>query len=139
MSVFAALLITLVAVAMGAPATAQNKVVVYSANDGNLDRFVFDAFTKETGIAGASTEGIRGEKQEPLGLAAGPPPITNFGISAILAISLIHDQFIRFCISDHQITCDPPITRFFAPTPAFLHLSLQTKPLIQFDPRVTLA
>ena len=48
---FAVLLITLVAVAMGGTVNAQNKVVVYSANGGNLNRFVFDGFTKETGIA----------------------------------------------------------------------------------------
>ena len=45
-------LLTAIAVmTFGGLAHAQNKVVVYSANDSNLDRFVFDAFTKETGIA----------------------------------------------------------------------------------------
>jgi len=72
---FALLLIALVAVAMGGTVKAQNKVVVYSANDGNLNRFLFDAFTKETGIAVEGVEGgsgvlfrrIASEKDKPLG------------------------------------------------------------------------
>jgi iron(III) transport system substrate-binding protein len=60
---------------MSAPAFAQNKVVVYSANDANLNRFVFDAFTKETGIAVEGVEAgsgvlfrrIASEKEKPLG------------------------------------------------------------------------
>ena len=48
----AVVLLTAIAVmALSGLAHAQNKVVVYSANDSNLDRAVFDAFTKETGIA----------------------------------------------------------------------------------------
>lgn len=72
---FTALLITLVTVAMVGTAAAQSKVVVYSANDGNLNRFVFDAFTKETGIAVEGVEAgsgvlfrrIGSEKEKPLG------------------------------------------------------------------------
>lgn len=72
---FAGLLITLIAVVMGGTAEAQNKVVVYSANDGNLNRFVFDGFTKETGIAVEGVEAgsgvlfrrIASERERPLG------------------------------------------------------------------------
>jgi iron(III) transport system substrate-binding protein len=72
---FVVLLITLVAVAMGGAVKAQNKVVVYSANDGNLNRFVFDNFTKETGIAvegiaagsGVLFRRIASEHEKPLG------------------------------------------------------------------------
>ena len=46
----AMLLISGAAMALSGPAAAQGKVVVYSANDANLNRFVFEAFTKETGI-----------------------------------------------------------------------------------------
>jgi iron(III) transport system substrate-binding protein len=54
---------------------AQNKVVVYSANDANLNRFVFDGFTKETGITVEGVEAgsgvlfrrIASEKEKPLG------------------------------------------------------------------------
>lgn len=72
---FAVLLITLVVVAMSGTAQAQNKVVVYSANDGNLNRFVFEGFTKDTGIAVEGIEAgsgvlfrrIASERQKPLG------------------------------------------------------------------------
>ena len=72
---FAVLLITLVAVAMGGTVNAQNKVVVYSANGGNLNRFAFDGFTKETGIAvegvtagsGVLFRRIASEREKPLG------------------------------------------------------------------------
>jgi iron(III) transport system substrate-binding protein len=65
----------LAALLLASPATAQNKVVVYSANDANLDRFVFDAFTKDTGIAveevsagsGVLFRRIASEKEKPLG------------------------------------------------------------------------
>ena len=69
-------LLTAIAVmTFGGLAHAQNKVVVYSANDSNLDRFVFDAFTKETGIAveevtagsGVLFRRISSEKDKPLG------------------------------------------------------------------------
>jgi iron(III) transport system substrate-binding protein len=54
---------------------AQNKVVVYSANDANLNRFVFDGFTKETGItvegieagSGVLFRRIASEHERPLG------------------------------------------------------------------------
>jgi iron(III) transport system substrate-binding protein len=68
-------LTALAALMMATPASAQNKVVVYSANDANLDRFVFDAFTKDTGIAveevsagsGVLFRRIASEKEKPLG------------------------------------------------------------------------
>jgi iron(III) transport system substrate-binding protein len=65
-----------IALAMGTGAAmAQNKVVVYSANGGNLNHFVFDAFTKETGIAVEGVEAgsgvlfrrIASEHERPLG------------------------------------------------------------------------
>ena len=60
---------------LASPAGAQNKVVVYSANDANLNRFVFDAFTKDTGVAVENVEAgsgvlfkrIASEKEKPLG------------------------------------------------------------------------
>jgi iron(III) transport system substrate-binding protein len=69
------LLVALAAVTFSGAAWAQGKVVVYSANDSNLDRFVFDAFTKDTGIAveGVSAGScdlfrrIASEKDKPLG------------------------------------------------------------------------
>ena len=54
----AAFLIVATALAFGGtPARAQGKLVVYSANDANLDRFVFEAFTRETGIEVEPVEG----------------------------------------------------------------------------------
>jgi len=61
--------------AVGGPAVAQGRLVVYSANDANLNRFVFDAFTRETGIAVDPVEGgsgvmfrrIASEREHPLG------------------------------------------------------------------------
>jgi iron(III) transport system substrate-binding protein len=69
------LLVALSALTLGGAAWAQGKVVVYSANDSNLDRFVFDAFTKDTGIAvegvsagsGVLFRRIASEKDKPLG------------------------------------------------------------------------
>src|SRR5438105_338340 len=57
------------------PAAGDGKVVVYSANDANLNRFVFDAFGRETGIAVEQVEAgsgvlfrrIASEKERPLG------------------------------------------------------------------------
>ncbi|MGI8524967.1 MAG: extracellular solute-binding protein [Pseudolabrys sp.] len=71
----AVMLIAAAAMANAGAAVAQNKVVVYSANDANLNRFVFDAFTKETGIAVEAIEGGSGvvfrriisERERPLG------------------------------------------------------------------------
>src|SRR3979490_2930938 len=56
-------------------ARAAGKVVVYTANDSNLNRFVFEAFTKETGIevkpveagSGVVFRRINSEKERPLG------------------------------------------------------------------------
>ena len=62
------------AAAMG-PALGQGKVVVYTSNDSNLNRFVFEAFKKETGIevepveagSGVIFRRIASEKDRPLG------------------------------------------------------------------------
>src|ERR1700731_252438 len=56
-------------------AAAQGRVTVYSANDANLNRFVFEAFTRETGIAVDGVEAgsgvlfrrVASEKDHPLG------------------------------------------------------------------------
>ena len=40
----------LLAAATATSALGQGKVVVYTSNDSNLNRFVFEAFKKETGI-----------------------------------------------------------------------------------------
>jgi len=61
--------------ALAGPAGAQGRLVVYSANDANLNRFVFDAFTRETGIDVEPVEGgsgvvfrrIASERERPLG------------------------------------------------------------------------
>ena len=71
----ALLLLAAAAVTSSGAASAQNKVVVYSANDANLNRFVFDAFTKETGITVEGVEAgsgvlfrrIASEHERPLG------------------------------------------------------------------------
>jgi iron(III) transport system substrate-binding protein len=63
------------ALAFAGPAAAQGKIVVYTANDSNLNRFVFDAFTKETKIevepveagSGVLFRRIASEKASPLG------------------------------------------------------------------------
>jgi iron(III) transport system substrate-binding protein len=65
----------LLAVAAVGPARAQGKVVVYTSNDSNLNRFVYDAFKKETGIevegveagSGVIFRRIASEKDRPLG------------------------------------------------------------------------
>jgi iron(III) transport system substrate-binding protein len=57
------------------PAFGQGKVVVYTSNDSNLNRFVYDAFRKETGIevegveagSGVIFRRIASEKDRPLG------------------------------------------------------------------------
>ena len=46
----AALLLAGAAAMAAGPAAGQGKVVVYTSNDSNLNRYVFDAFKKETGI-----------------------------------------------------------------------------------------
>jgi iron(III) transport system substrate-binding protein len=56
-------------------ARAAGKVVIYTANDSNLNRFVFDAFSKETGIevepveagSGVLFRRIASERERPLG------------------------------------------------------------------------
>jgi len=71
----AACALVLAALALAGPAAAQGRLVVYSANDANLDRFVFEAFTRETGIAVEPVEGgsgvvfrrIASERERPLG------------------------------------------------------------------------
>jgi iron(III) transport system substrate-binding protein len=71
----AALAIVIAALALGGPAAAQDRLVVYSANDANLNRFVFEAFTRETGIEVEPVEGgsgvvfrrIASERERPLG------------------------------------------------------------------------
>ncbi len=63
------------ALAIAGPAGAQGKLAVYSANDANLNRFVFEAFTRETGIEVEPVEGgsgvvfrrIASERERPLG------------------------------------------------------------------------
>ena len=56
-------------------AQAAGKVVVYTSNDSNLNRFVFEAFTKETGIevepveagSGVVFRRVASERERPLG------------------------------------------------------------------------
>jgi len=72
---FALLVIAAATLASTNAVHAQNKVVVYSANDANLNRFVFDGFTKETGItvegieagSGVLFRRIASEHERPLG------------------------------------------------------------------------
>jgi len=60
--------------ALAGPAAAQGKIVVYTANDANLNRFVFDAFTRETKIeiepveagSGVLFRRIASERERPL-------------------------------------------------------------------------
>ncbi|MGE0525002.1 MAG: extracellular solute-binding protein [Variibacter sp.] len=57
------------------PAAAQEKVVVYTSNDATLNRYIFDAFKKETGIevepveagSGVIFRRAQSEKERPLG------------------------------------------------------------------------
>jgi len=63
------------ALACATPAAAQQKLVVYTANESNLNHFIFDAFAKETGIqvepveagSGVLFRRIASEKEHPLG------------------------------------------------------------------------
>ncbi len=63
------------AIAVTSPAAAQGKIVVYTSNDSNLNRFVFDAFRKETGIevepveagSGVVFRRMASERERPLG------------------------------------------------------------------------
>ena len=69
------LLIAGAAIGVAGPAAAQGKVVVYTSNDSNLNRFVFDAFKKETGIevepveagSGVVFRRMASERERPLG------------------------------------------------------------------------
>jgi iron(III) transport system substrate-binding protein len=68
-------LIAAAALMFGGPAAGQGRLVVYSSNDANLNRFVFEAFTRETGIEVDPVEGgsgvvfrrIASERERPLG------------------------------------------------------------------------
>jgi iron(III) transport system substrate-binding protein len=68
-------LLALASILFAGQATAQGKVVVYTSNDSNLNRFVFDAFRKETGIeveqveagSGVVFRRIQSERERPLG------------------------------------------------------------------------
>jgi iron(III) transport system substrate-binding protein len=70
----ATLLFAGASIALAGPAAAQ-KVVVYTSNDSNLNRYVFDAFKKETGIEVEGVEAGSGvvfrrmasERERPLG------------------------------------------------------------------------
>jgi len=69
------LLLAGASIAFGAPAMGQGKVVVYTSNDSNLNRFVFEEFKKETGIVVEQVEAGSGvilrrmasERERPLG------------------------------------------------------------------------
>jgi iron(III) transport system substrate-binding protein len=71
------LLMSLAALALACaqPAAAQQKLIVYTANESNLNHFIFDAFAKETGIqvepveagSGVLFRRIASEKAHPLG------------------------------------------------------------------------
>ena len=70
----AALLVAALSIASG-PAFGQGKVVVYTSNDSNLNRFTFEAFTRETGIqvepveagSGVILRRMASERERPLG------------------------------------------------------------------------
>jgi len=72
---FAALIVAGAVCGIGGPAASQSKVVVYSANEAHLNRFVFEAFTRETAIAVEQVEAGSGvvirrmisERERPLG------------------------------------------------------------------------
>ena len=69
------LLVAGASIALAGPAAAQGKVVVYTSNDSNLNRFVFEAFKKETGIevepveagSGVVFRRMASERERPLG------------------------------------------------------------------------
>ena len=74
-SSFVALIIVGAVLGINGPALSQSKVIVYSANEANLNRFIFEAFTRETGIVVEQVEGGSGvivrrmisERERPLG------------------------------------------------------------------------
>ena len=69
------LLLVGASLAFGGAAMGQGKVIVYTSNDSNLNRFVFEAFKKETGIeveqveagSGVVFRRIQSERERPLG------------------------------------------------------------------------
>jgi len=69
------LLVACATLAFTGPAAAQSKIVVYTANESNLNHFIFEAFAKETGIqvepveagSGVLFRRIASEKEHPLG------------------------------------------------------------------------
>jgi len=71
----ATLLLAGATAAAGAPAMGQGKLVVYTSNDSNLNRFVFEAFKNETGIVVEQVEAgsgvvfrrVASERERPLG------------------------------------------------------------------------
>jgi len=70
-----ALFLAAASIALAGPALGQGKVIVYTSNDSNLNRYVFDAFRKETGIeveqveagSGVVFRRVNSEKERPLG------------------------------------------------------------------------
>ena len=69
------LLLAGASIALAGPAMSQGKVIVYTSNDSNLNRYVFEAFKKETGIeveqveagSGVVFRRVNSEKERPLG------------------------------------------------------------------------
>src|SRR5262245_24078606 len=69
------LLLASASILLAGPAMSQGKVVVYTSNDSNLNRYVFDAFKKETGVevegveagSGVVFRRIQSERERPLG------------------------------------------------------------------------
>src|SRR6187455_1843035 len=65
----------LLAAATATSALGQGKVVVYTSNDSNLNRFIFEAFKKETGVeveqveagSGVILRRMASERERPLG------------------------------------------------------------------------
>ena len=65
----------LLAAATAGSALGQGKVVVYTSNDSNLNRFIFEAFKKETGVeveqveagSGVILRRMASERERPLG------------------------------------------------------------------------
>lgn len=70
-----ALLLAAAPLVLAGPAFSQGKVIVYTSNDSNLNRHVFEAFRKETGIeveqveagSGVVFRRVNSEKERPLG------------------------------------------------------------------------
>jgi iron(III) transport system substrate-binding protein len=70
-----ALLLAAASIVLPGPALGQGKVIVYTSNDSNLNRYVFETFKKETGIeveqveagSGVVFRRVNSEKERPLG------------------------------------------------------------------------